>query len=94
MSGAALPARARAPLGAGGIELPLVRVVLERTAGLAGVRGARVRTPHAAARVLAPFLAHVPPTQRLAMALLDARERLLAVALLDGGRWCACCLGS
>lgn len=73
-----------------GVELPVVRVVLERTP--APARGRVLRTRHDAARVLAPYLEDAPPTQRLALALLDARQRLLAVALIDGGAWSACCL--
>jgi DNA repair protein RadC len=73
-------------------ELPIVQVVVERAPGLGRERGRALRTPEDAARVLAPFLDHAPPTQRLAMALLDARQRLLGVALLDGARWRACCL--
>jgi DNA repair protein RadC len=75
-----------------GFELPVVRVVVERAPGLGRERGRPLRTPEDAARVLAPFLEQAPPAQRLAMALLDARQRLLAVALLDGGEWRACCL--
>lgn len=75
-----------------GFELPVVRVVVERAPGLGRERGRPLRTPQDAARVLAPFLEQAPPTQRLALALLDARERLLAVALLDGAQWRACCL--
>lgn len=73
-------------------ELPLLRVELQATPGLAHDRGRVLRAPHDAARILAPFVEHAPSARRLAAALVDARRRLLAVALLDGREWSACCL--
>lgn len=51
-----------------------------------------MHSPAAAALLLAPFLDAAPAACRLAMALLDERERLLGIALLDGARMSACCL--
>lgn len=73
-------------------ELLLVHVELATTRDLARERGRVLPTPHDAARVLAPFLEQAPATRRLALALVDGRRRLQAVALLDGREWSACCL--
>jgi hypothetical protein len=75
-----------------GFELPVLRVALVATGDLRHERGRAVSSPDAAARILAPFLDDAPATCRLALALLDERERLLGVALRDGETLSACCL--
>jgi hypothetical protein len=73
-------------------ELPVLRVTLVATGDLRHERGRAVRSPDEAARILAPFLDDAPVTCRLALALLDERERLIGVALRDGETLSACCL--
>ncbi len=70
-------------------ELRTVRVALE---AVPGVRGRRVRTPDDAARLLARWIAPRDAGRRLAAALLDEDDRVLAVALRDRAADSACCL--
>ena len=73
-----------------GFELPVVRVALAPSPGLGRLAGRRVAAHADAAHVLARFLEPRLASRRLAIALLDQRDRLLAVALLDGDIDSAC----
>jgi RadC-like JAB domain len=72
--------------------LHAVRVSLEPAAGLRGLRGRCIRTHAAAAHALARWLDPRDAGRRLVAALLDDRDRLLAIAVRDGRAGSACCL--
>lgn len=73
-----------------GVMVPSVDVWFAPKFAQAAPRGLCITTHADAARLLGPFLDPRHASQRLAVALLDVQDQLLAVALLDGRLGSAC----
>ena len=73
------------------VELSALRVAVVPSRDLLR-QGRPVRSHGDAARILAPYLTMHHATRRLAGALTDNQDRLMAVALIDGPDESACCV--